>query len=654
MSDKNAEQIKSFYTELSKIAPNQDWERILKTAKKILGLSVNEKKAFQTKIICLINLDKFDEALSSIERQNDADDLYFEKSYCLYRTNKVNEAYATLAKCQSPGVKEKELMAQINYRLEKYQEAYDTYRDIIKNADIGDEFEIERMTNLSAVVANLKGTKDFDMSDNENKTFELQYNSACISISKGQWAEAQEKLEKAETMCNETFKEEDPDDLDGLEREVSVIRAQLAFCLQKMGQAESSIKLYTKVLKSKKADMAVTACISNNLVCVNRDGNVFDSKKRIKVATATELEQKLTSGQRSVIAYNEILFCLITNQNDSVQKLLKKYETGFNERERFSLLKMAQLCKEKKFAEAEKLLIELTKGSCSDTVLYYLLQIYLTQGKFDEAILFVKTLEDYKNFKLGITSASIALLSSKGKNADITKLFENAINYYTKLNPDKTNLKLLLKENSNYQLKIGNLQTACDMLEKLRSMNPEDFKILSKLINIYSKFDSEKANNLSKELPSLEDIMANSALDLDTLESQFSLLSSKYSKLLKSGGSGSLIKSPDAKLKSGDSKMIEKKKKKRKVRLPKNMDPKAVIDQERWVPLKERSYYRGRRNKKKGALGKGTQGAVGKDITPTSPKAAEVSTPVPTPQPEKVKPKAAAKAKPKKKGKGGW
>lgn len=80
---------------------------------KVLGLSVNEKKAFQTKIICLINLDKFDEALSSIERYNDADDLYFEKAYCQYRLNSVDEAYATLSKCQNPGLKEKELMAQI-------------------------------------------------------------------------------------------------------------------------------------------------------------------------------------------------------------------------------------------------------------------------------------------------------------------------------------------------------------------------------------------------------------------------------------------------------------------------------------------------------------------------------------------------------------
>ncbi len=34
MSEKNAEQIKGFYTELSKLAPSQDWLSILKVAKK--------------------------------------------------------------------------------------------------------------------------------------------------------------------------------------------------------------------------------------------------------------------------------------------------------------------------------------------------------------------------------------------------------------------------------------------------------------------------------------------------------------------------------------------------------------------------------------------------------------------------------------------
>ena len=115
---------------------------------------------------------------------------------------------------------------------------------------------------------------------------------------------------------------------------------------------------------------------------------------------------------------------------------------------------------------------------------------------------------------------------------------------------------------------------------------------------------------MSKELPTLEDIMANSNIDIDTLESQFNLLSSKYSKLKTATTTGQ-IKSPDNKAKLNADELKLKKKKKKKIRLPKNFDPNAVIDQERWVPLRERSYFRGKRNKKKGQLiGKGTQGAV--------------------------------------------
>ena len=107
-------------------------------------------------------------------------------------------------------------------------------------------------------------------------------------------------------------------------------------------------------------------------------------------------------------------------------------------------------------------------------------------------------------------------------------------------------------------------------------------------------------------MPSLEDISANSTIDIDLLENQFSLLSSKYSKL-KTGQ----LKSPDLSKSKGE-KTDEKTKlkKKKKVKLPKNYDPNVPLDAERWMPLRERSYYRGKRNKKKQTIGKGTQGAV--------------------------------------------
>ena len=44
-------------------------------------------------------------------------------------------------KAKNPEVKQKELKAQILYRLEKYDESYGVYRDILKNTS-DDEFEV--------------------------------------------------------------------------------------------------------------------------------------------------------------------------------------------------------------------------------------------------------------------------------------------------------------------------------------------------------------------------------------------------------------------------------------------------------------------------------------------------------------------------------
>lgn len=137
----------------------------------------------------------------------------------------------------------------------------------------------------------------------------------------------------------------------------------------------------------------------------------------------------------------------------------------------------------------------------------------------------------------------VTLLKHKNDKEAVSETYSDAINHFSKSDPNAKELEVYIRENSNFQIESGNLQKACEMLEKMRSYRPKDFKILSKLINIYSKFDAEKAKKLSKELPSLEDVLSNSNIDIDTLENQFSLLNSKYAKS-KSLGTGG-VKSPD-------------------------------------------------------------------------------------------------------------
>ena len=56
------------------------------------------------------------------------------------------------------------------------------------------------------------------------------------------------------------------------------------------------------------------AVVSNNLLCLKRDKNIFDSKKRLKRATGKGLKLKLTSGQRGTIARNSALLTMSTVQ----------------------------------------------------------------------------------------------------------------------------------------------------------------------------------------------------------------------------------------------------------------------------------------------------------------------------------------------------
>lgn len=72
----------------------------------------------------------------------------------------------------------------------------------------------------------------------------------------------------------------------------------MAYCLQMQGREKEAQSLYTSILKAKPSDIGLIAIASNNSVAINREQNVFDSKKKMKSATADGVEHKLSSKQR--------------------------------------------------------------------------------------------------------------------------------------------------------------------------------------------------------------------------------------------------------------------------------------------------------------------------------------------------------------------
>uniref|UniRef100_A0A2I3HH93 Signal recognition particle subunit SRP72 n=1 Tax=Nomascus leucogenys TaxID=61853 RepID=A0A2I3HH93_NOMLE len=213
------------------------------------------------------------------------------------------------------------------------------------------------------------------------------------------------------------------------------------------------------------------------------------------------------------------------------------------------------------------------------------------------------------------------------------EVFTQAIQWYQNHQPKSPAHLSLIREAANFKLKYGRKKEAISDLQQLWKQNPKDIHTLAQLISAYSLVDPEKAKALSKHLPSSDSMSLK--VDVEALEN-----SPGATYIRKKGGKV-----------TGD-------------------------NPERWLPMRERSYYRGRKKgKKKDQIGKGTQGATAgasseldasKTVSspPTSPRpgsaatvSASTSNIIP---PRHQKPAGAPAAKKKqqqkkkKGGKGGW
>ncbi|CAL1536982.1 unnamed protein product [Lymnaea stagnalis] len=663
----------NLYAELNRCLQKQEHEKAIRIANKILQQNPEEFKAFNCKIVSLLLLDRFDEALTALNKdKTHTGTLKFEKAYCEYRLNRTNEALNTLRSITSHNTRSKELLCQVLYRIEEYEECYSLYRDVIKNSQ--DDFDSERETNLAAVVASLQmwNQKDMGCPDIDESSYEICYNNSCYYIGKGDLKTALEKLDKAE----ELLKSDGDLTEEELDEELAIIRVQRGYIFQSLGKNDQASQLYNLVLKTKPSDAGLVAVVSNNVVTINKDQNIFDSKRKIKAATGDNLKHKTVSAQRQHIDINQCLVHMYSNQSEQCHQLAKKLADQYPDLDAPLMIRAAQYIRDKKNDEAIALLKEYIKTRPEKAFKAHMIiaQLYLGLGSVYQACDALKALGQ-ESFKPGIVSTLVTLYLSQEDKDAASKALIDSVNWYKKNDPKSPALMTLTRANADFQLKNGKADEAARMLEDLRKANPGDALVLAQLISSYAQFDPAKAQQISKDLPPVVKII--SGLDIEALEASFSTLGPKYMKKQQPlKGEASPGASGDTK--SGDTLMQKKKqRKKKKGKLPKKCKPGSDLDPERWLPRKERSYYRGKRKDKKKEIGKGTQGtsAATQAITdsldaskqpasgePASPrpsasasKASPHSTPTPMPLPQgprQQKPVQANKKK-KKAGKGG-
>ncbi|KAM6402236.1 signal recognition particle subunit SRP72 [Pluvialis apricaria] len=594
----------ALWSEVNRCGQNGDFARALKSVNKILQISKDDVTALQCKVVCLIQNGNFKEALGVINTHTKvltSDVIAFEKAYCEYRLNRIENALKTIQSASQQTDKLKELYGQVLYRLERYDDCLAAYRDLIRNSQ--DEYEEERKTNLSAVVA-AQSTWEKVMPEDlglREATYELCYNSACALIGQGKLNEAMKKLQKAEGLCRQSLSEDSDVTEEDIEAELAIIHGQMAYIMQLQGRTEDALQLYNQIIKLKPTDVGLLAVIANNIITINKDQNVFDSKKKVKLTNAEGVEHKLSKKQLQAIEFNKALLAMYTNQADQCRKLSASLQSQSPEHLLPVLIQAAQLCREKQHAKAVGLLQDFADQHPANAaeIKLTMAQLKIAQGSVTKACMILRSIEELQH-KPGMVSALVTMYSHEEDIDSAIEVFTQAIQWYQQFQPKSPVHLSLIREAANFKLKHGRKKEAISDLEELWKQNPKDVHTLAQLISAYSLVDPEKAKVLSKHLPSSDTMSLK--VDVDALENSHgaTYVRKKAGKLTgenqqKEQGQGD----------------VKKKKKKKKGKLPKNYDPKVTPDPERWLPMRERSYYRGRKKgKKKDQVGKGTQGST--------------------------------------------
>lgn len=596
------------YSELNRYILKNDYDKIVKTANKLLHSNHEDFKAFQCKIVALINLDKFEDVLTAFIKFPDfKKELLYEKAYTHYRLNQIEEALNTIEESPDKGkLHFRELKAQIHYRQENYEESYELYKNLIKQT--ADEYDDERKTNFIANIANLVfNEKVIDISSfcpdrSTVESYEILFNTACYLMYSQNFGEAELFLNDAERCCVESFDEDTPQE--DIDSELNVIKTQLACCKHFQKKESQALNIYRGVLDKKPSDYGVIAVANNNILAANKNKNVFELKKKTKVLQSEPVMAKLTSWQKRAVNANiNQINALNAPTKEEALKLCNKLISEHPENvETTILLKAAILMKNKNLDSAIDVLEEHLKKSTGSKLRMGLAmtQLYLNMGKYDKACEALKSLKE-DMFHPGVVSALVTIMTALGDTAGASHVLQSAVDWNNKNKKLACELTALWQHASDLHLKRGQLKLAVHSLEELLKIKPDDHKVLSKLTIAYAKINPTKAYTYCDRIRS--DINLTPNLDVNYLESSSWMMGlkaiKKVTKEHQSPGTPFVKKT----------KKNENKKKRKK--LPKNYDPSVTPDPERWLPKRERSNYKRKKDRRnKDTVGKGSQGAA--------------------------------------------
>ena len=203
-------------------------EEALATCDRVLALAPKDGDVLHTKIVCMIELGQYKEAVALIEAHDLGGAHAYECAYCLYQLGRESAALDALVSAsagESLSGREALLAAQVHYRLGEFGRAVELFREASTSSD---ESSSELSTNLIAALLSAGRATDacaLAAAEKDSLQFEAHYNHACARIELGELAEARKLLDEALATCRESLPVDEYTE-EEIEVEMGVLTAQ--------------------------------------------------------------------------------------------------------------------------------------------------------------------------------------------------------------------------------------------------------------------------------------------------------------------------------------------------------------------------------------------------------------------------------------------
>ncbi|KAI5057233.1 hypothetical protein GOP47_0027248 [Adiantum capillus-veneris] len=609
--------IEDLYSSLDRCVQTNDYRQIVKISDQILADAPEELNALLCKVVALIQDDKVDDALSTLNSSATSDNsLNFHKAYCLYKKNHLQEAILALEGLEkNEGVLQ--LEAQILYRQGEFNACIASYQALSQKFGM-DSTELK--TNL--IASYISGGKSDEVSSlmeslkvTPRSSFELAYNAACALIEGKNYIKAEELLLLSRRLGQEALVEEEYTK-DEIEDELAPISVQLAFVQQAQDRSVEALEAYNKLLKQKLGDAPSMAVACNNVVVLRGNKELADSIRKLdnlfEKKTSPEqgllfvdtLEHKLSTRQKEAISFNRLLVLLLGNKLDQVRELLPSLFDKFPESVMPPLLSASLLLREGKLTRAEEMLGQYLEKHPNDLAMLLLARAQVA-ALAGHHVIASKSLEQIQELqhKPAVVATLVALKEKGGDVNGAEATLDTAVQWWEDhMGEDNSTLELIAQEAATFKLRHKKEEAASALFLKLVKSSSEVVRAeaLTGLVSSTAHTDIVKAEEYERQLPPLRGV---NEIDVSALEETGSTVAVSV------GAKRPWMAAGDG---ASDGKSRHKKRRKRRPRYPKGFDPAnpgPPPDPERWLPLKERSTYRPKRKDRRGPL-RGSQGSV--------------------------------------------